>query len=30
LGRGEQFVPEVSCADATDVVFYSDAVMELT
>jgi hypothetical protein len=30
LGRGEQFVPEVSCADATDLVFYSDAIAELT
>lgn len=30
LGRGEQFVPEVSCSEETDLVFYSDAVMELT
>jgi hypothetical protein len=30
LGRGEQFTAEVSCTDATDVVFYSDAVMEIT
>lgn len=30
LGRGDQFVPEVSCADATDIVFYSDAIVELT
>jgi hypothetical protein len=30
LGRGEHFTPEVSCADATDIVFYSDAVMRLT
>lgn len=30
LGRGTQFAAEVSCTDATDVVFYSDAVMELS
>lgn len=30
LGRGEQFTPEISCTDITDIVFYSDAVMELT
>lgn len=29
LGRCEQFVPELSCTDPTDVVFYSDAVVSL-
>jgi hypothetical protein len=29
LGRGDQFVPEVSCTDPTDIVFYSDAILEL-
>ena len=30
LGRGESFTPELSCTDATDVVFYSDANVRLT
>lgn len=30
LGRGESFTPELSCTDATDVVFYSDANMRVT
>lgn len=30
LGRGSIFVPEVSCTEITDIVFYSDAVMELS
>lgn len=30
LGRGESFTPELSCTDATDVVFYSDANVRFT
>lgn len=30
LGRGESFTPELSCAEATDVVFYSDANVRIT
>ncbi len=30
LGRGESFTPEVSCAETTDVVFYSDANVRIT
>ncbi len=30
LGRGESFTPELSCTDATDVVFDSDANARLT
>jgi len=30
LGRGESFTPELSCTEATDVVFYSDANARLT
>lgn len=30
LGRGESFTPELSCTEATDVVFYSDANVRLT
>ncbi len=30
LGRGESFTPEVSCTDAVDVVFYSDANVRMT
>jgi len=30
LGRGDSFTPELSCTDATDVVFYSDANVRVT
>lgn len=30
LGRGEQWTPELSITDATDVVFYSDARVKIT
>lgn len=30
LGRGESFTPELSCTDAEDVVFYSDANVRIT
>lgn len=30
LGRGESFTPELSCTDAADVVFYSDANVRTT
>lgn len=30
LGRGESFTPELSCTEATDVVFYSDANVRLS